>query len=368
MIINPRLSHRLRWIRQLVRPPSMAVIGGYHYGNLGDMALGASVIEQLGKAGRRNAGLQTIYNLGNWPKAPRAILGGGAIGYSGPMDRVLARYAYTPERVGVLGVDFNERHYPEDVLGFLSKAALVGCRSRSQADHLVSLTGRTDIFDHPDIAFALHRDFCASHRERRALGDSRSPGILAVNAVPIYGEMRKGRLVVGEAFREERPEIYAAFSTVHRHYQRFLTEAVENYRLKGWQAVSVPFSPSDESYARMVFGDTIRHRPYDPDPGTMLRFLSGCGMLVATRFHATIFGIKLGLPLIPFAYATKNERLLARAGVPSASFITPDRLLSEAAVPLPDPVTLGHELSGSLEKEAAGAIDRCIASLDDSQP
>jgi hypothetical protein len=368
MTINPRLKHRLRWIGQLIRPPSTAVIGGYHYGNLGDMALGASVMEQLGKAGRRDAGLQTIYNLASWPKVPRAILGGGAVGYSGPMAGVLSRYASTPGCVGVLGVDFNEREYRHEVLEFLRHASWVSCRSRSQADRLVSMTGREDIHDHPDIAFALHGEFCASHRHRRILGESRSPRILAVNAVPIYGEMRKGRLVTGEAFREERPEIYAAFPTVHRRYQRFLAEAVDHYRLKGWQAVSVAFSPSDEAYARMVFGDSIRHRPYDPDPGTMLRFLAGCGTLVATRFHATIFGIKLGLPMLPFAYATKNERLLARAGVPPASFVTPDHLLSEKAVPLSDPLTLGHELAGSLEKEAADAINRCIASLDASQP
>jgi hypothetical protein len=368
MIITPRLRHRLRWIGQLLRPPSTAVIGGYHYGNLGDMALGASVIEQLGKAGCRDAGLQTIYNLGNWPKVPRAILGGGAIAYSGPMKAVLARYASMPERVGVLGVDFNERHYPEDVLSFLSKTSWVGCRSRSQADRLVSLTGRIGIVDHPDIAFALHRDFCASHRKKRTLSDGRSPRILAVNAVPIYGEMRTGKLVTGEAFREERPEIYASFATLHQRYQRFLTGAVDYYCSKGWQAVSVAFSPSDEAYARMVFGNTIRHHPYDPEPGTMLQFLSGCGMLLATRFHATIFGIKLGLPLIPFAYATKNELLLAGAGVPSESCVTPDRLLSEASVPLPDPVTLGDEHSGALEREAGDAINRCITSLDNSQP
>jgi len=255
MIITPRLRHRLRWVGQLLRRPSTAVIGGYHYGNLGDMALGLAVMEQLRASGNRRAGLQSIYNLDKWPSAPRAILGGGAIGYSGPMERVLARYASDPGHIGVLGVDFNESHCPDDVVSFLRKAAWVSCRSRSQAERLVALTGRNDITDHPDIAFALNGVFCTGHRQKIS-GSGQPPRVFAVNAVPIYGEMRKGKLIMGEAYREERPEIYAAFPTVHRRYQNFLTRTVEEYRSRGWRPVSVAFAPSDEAYSRMVFGNT----------------------------------------------------------------------------------------------------------------
>ncbi|MFN9710778.1 MAG: hypothetical protein ACK55K_05155, partial [Bacteroidota bacterium] len=80
MFINsPRFNQLSRRFRQQLSIPDVAVIGGYHGVNLGDMALGASVKRQLQN---RNitSGLQTIYNLEKWKWPPTnfAILGGGA--------------------------------------------------------------------------------------------------------------------------------------------------------------------------------------------------------------------------------------------------------------------------------------------------
>ena len=361
MIISPRIRHRLRCLRQILHPPSLAVIGGYHYGNLGDMALGASVLEQLHVIGQQNAALQTIYNLSKWPHARRAILGGGAIGYRDTMAGIINRYGAAAGDVGVLGVDFNEKSYPEDVLEFLRGAAWISCRSRLQAERLSCLTGRNDISDHPDIAFALEKDFCAARRAERILPQC-GQKILAINAVAIYGEMKRGRLVVGEAFRGERPEIYSSFDTLHHRYAEFLRSIAQRYASQGWRIVTVSFSPSDEAYARLVLGGNAEHRPYDPNPRRMLGFLSNCGMITATRFHATIFGIKLGLPLLPFAYATKNELLLRQSGITEESYSTPATLLSGKCTP-DEPLTFGEDLTSSLESEAVTAIRKCIATV-----
>jgi len=226
---------------------------------------------------------------------------------------------------------------------------------------LSSLTGRNDISDHPDIAFALEQDFCAARRAERTL-PQRGQKILAINAVAIYGEMKKGKLVVGEAFREERPEIYDSFDTLHHRYAEFLRAIAQRYASQGWKIVTASFSPSDEAYARLVLGRNAEHRPYDPNPSRMLGFLSNCGMIAATRFHATIFGIKLGLPLLPFAYATKNELLLRQAGISEESYSTPVNLLSGKCTP-DEPLIFGVDLTSSLESAAVTAIRSCIATM-----
>jgi len=325
------------------------------------MALGASVLEQLQDVDQQNAALQTIYNLSKWPHAHRAILGGGAIGYRDTMARIITRYGAAAGDVGVLGVDFNEKNYPDEVIEFLRGVAWLSCRSRSQAERLSGLTGRNDISDHPDIAFALQQGFCAARRAERTM-PQRGQKILAINAVAIYGEMKRGRLVVGEAFREERPEIYDSFDTLHHRYAEFLRATAQRYASQGWRIVTVSFSPSDEAYARLVLAGNALHRPYDPNPSRMLGFLSKCGMIAATRFHATIFGIKLGLPLLPFAYATKNELLLRQAGISEESYSTPATLLSGKCTPN-GPLTFSANLTSSLESEAVDAIRSCIATM-----
>jgi hypothetical protein len=86
---------------------NIAVIGGYHGGNLGDMALGIATQKVIKRLGYKSC-LKTIYSIGKlpYPKISHAILGGGAIGYEDSLSKVQKLYFNDLSKVALLGVDF----------------------------------------------------------------------------------------------------------------------------------------------------------------------------------------------------------------------------------------------------------------------
>jgi hypothetical protein len=162
-----QIQHLQRFASQHLRKPNVGIIGGYHGGNLGDIALGESVRQLLLKK-NVHSGLQTIYNLEKWPKTEFAIIGGGAVGYVDSLRRVALRYKGQFSKVALLGVDFNEKNYPQDCVELIKGAAYVSCRSEQQAIILKKITGREDISYHPDIAFSLYPEFCLKQRSSSA--------------------------------------------------------------------------------------------------------------------------------------------------------------------------------------------------------
>ena len=215
-ISSLQFKHIARNVKQKLTGISVAVIGGYHGGNLGDMALGESVTTLL-KEQSIKTGLQTIYNLGKWPTAPYAIVGGGAVGYAGSLLKVAQRYKGHFNKVSLLGVDYNEKTYEGEGLELIKGAAYLSCRSKEQADKLTQISGRTDITFHPDIAFSLHRDFCVKHRLN---GSHKNYKKLLVNILPIYGKLVDGVMIPSEQYASERPELYTAFDQMQISYKR----------------------------------------------------------------------------------------------------------------------------------------------------
>lgn len=355
-----QIKHIARNVKQKLSGIPVGVIGGYHGGNLGDMALGASVITALEQRGTKT-GLQTIYNLEKWPHAPYAIVGGGAVGYADSLIRVAQRYKGNFNHVALLGVDFNEKDYVGECLELIKGAAYVSGRSEAQALKMEKISGRKDINFHPDIAFSLYRDFCEKQRLSTSYKDSKK---LLVNVIPLYGKLENGRMIPSTQYESERPELYKSFEQMHTSYRNYVRGIVQKAIADGYEIETIPFTPQDATYGEFILeGLPVKHSFYHSDPLKMIKHMASAGKVLATRYHTTIFALKLGIPIFPIAYAVKNELLLQELGVDRAGFLsTVD--LANGRDDLFDAISVNPDLIKDYEKASMSAVQGSIDALN----
>lgn len=354
-----QIRHLLRNVKQRLQRPVVSVVGGYHGGNLGDMALGESVMERLHEKGI-SAGMQTIYNLEKWPKTRYSIMGGGAIGYVSALRKLAARHKGY-DRLAILGVDFPEAAYPGDCIGLLNQAPFVSCRSQDQAGYLQYLTGGNRFRAHPDLVFSFQKNFCANRRNEEL--PSGRQKILLVNVLPLFGYVKNNRILPAEGYRQYKPSLYDNFDAMHANYRDFISGRIDEALAAGWLVQTIAFTPADAVYARLIISNpSVQHLPYDSSPLKMLSRIAAADQVVATRLHATIFALKLGKRLTPIAYAEKNELLFAELEVPPEDFYTSEdfalgrKKKGDSIFVSPDTIT-------QFENESEQAIDACISAL-----
>jgi hypothetical protein len=359
LITALQFNHIKRNVQQKITGVAVGVIGGYHGANLGDMALGESVTTAL-KERHIKTGLQTIYNLSKWPAAPYAIVGGGAVGYEESLLKVAQRYRGRFERVALLGVDYNEKTYTGEGLELLKGAAFLSCRSKAQADKIAGLTGRTDIIHHPDIAFSLHREYCAAIRRSAQHQQHKK---LLVNVLPLYGELENAVMVPMKQYEAERPELYANFQQMQTAYKNYIRGIVSNAIAEGYEVETIPFTPQDGVYGEFILaGLAVKHNSYNADPLQMIKLMATAGRVLSTRYHTTIFAIKLGIPIYPIAYAVKNELLLQDLGIAREAFLSTVDLANGREDLLP-PVTADEKEVTAFEAKSKAAVDASIDAL-----
>ena len=356
MLTSIQLQHRFRNFKQKLFGIRVAVIGGYHGGNLGDMALGESLITVL-KNKKIKVGLQTIYNLNKWPKAKFAIIGGGAVGYNEPLNNVSIRYKGNYKNIALLGVDFNEKVYTKDSIELMKTAAYISARNEEQAQRIMLICGRQDVKFHPDIAFSLYQDYCAKQRQLKLKKLTKK---FLVNIVPLYAKVVDGKIVSALRYETERPELFKAFDQMQLSYKKLLIDIIEDALSKGFEVETIPFTPLDEAYGKIILeGLPVTHSKYHADPYKMVKKMSTAELILATRYHATIFALKLGVPFYPIAYAVKNELLLQELGISKANFITSTDL-SVGYQTMKEPVTVDAELISRWESKTSSVIEECI--------
>ncbi|TCD02686.1 polysaccharide pyruvyl transferase family protein [Pedobacter psychroterrae] len=355
-LTSTQIKHLLRNLNQKMIKTPFGIVGGYHGYNLGDMALGASIIEVLSAQGKPS-GLQTIYNLEKWPTTQFAIVGGGAVGYNDSLGKVAARYKDHYGKVALLGVDFMEDTYAEDCLELIRGAAFVSGRSKSQAEKLMKSTGRAEIFHHPDIAFSLFSGVQPTKRNQTAKKK------LLINVLPLYGSVKNGKLQPLEKYKSERPGLFDNFHQMHVSYKQGLRRLVKNAVAEGYSVETIPFTLQDEAYGHILLDDLpVKHHPYHSNVLKMYKTISSADWVVSTRLHATIFALKAGIKVTPIAYATKNELMLEELGVERSSFLTTQDLANGKNV-IPPPIVYNKEVLKAWGATSREAIEKAIESV-----
>lgn len=359
------LKHRLRVLKQLIINYDVAIIGGYHGYNLGDIALGVSVQEALKKR-NLSATLQTIYSLNSrlWKTKEYAILGGGAIGYTDSLLKLSSKYGDNFKYISILGVDFNEPDYTNNKVSKLIKDSLwVSTRNQIQADFLKEKFGRSDVYVHPDLAFSLYSEFCKNIREQKSVKSKK----LLVNLVPLYGLINDGEIVSSKQYEKERPDLYENFERMQGCYREGVRKVVSDALKEGYRVESLPFTPNDAKMAELFFQDMdVKLTKYSDNPKQVLKRMSKADKVLATRYHATIFAAKLNLEIIPLAYAKKNEYLLEELGITRDSYLTVDDL-AKGTKKFPKAIKFSSTLIDKWENNSQLALDKCIDKIIESK-
>ncbi len=288
-----RLDHRSRWLRQWISRPDIAVVGGYHSGNLGDMALAWSTVGQIKNRTERgnSIGVQTIYNLEKWPAAGRVVVGGGALLNSKTVKSLRAHTNNSPEKVGIIGVDLSKGKLDREDVDFLRQVAFLSFRSdfslqEAQQDYKLH-NARVA----PDVVFSNDESLFFSHKEEK-----QAAPMLGINVVGGLGR-----------YRARTPEIDKA---LHQMYLRWMRDTITGYLDSGYSVSSIPFTHNDERVCRENFADLpIHHQRYSHDVKVTVARIRQCETFISSRFHALIFGALLHKKLIPFCYARKNYAL-----------------------------------------------------------
>jgi hypothetical protein len=366
-ISRARLTNIFGSLKQWLIKVPVGVIGGYHGGNLGDMALGNSVMLQLGEVNIKS-GLQIIYHLERWPVTRLSIVGGGAVGHANILEKMAARYTGKFKSLAFLGVDFVEPHnYPEAVFAMLRQCAYVSCRSKSQSEIMTTLTGRQDIPYHPDIAYSLLSPYCHAQRAVRASSVPSGKKRLLVNVLALYAKVTHGKVESIDRDKMEKSWVYDNFERMHENYKLVVHEIIGNALKDGYEVETIPFTPLDDVYSRILLaGLPVRFTPYSPDPTAMLRKICAAQAIIATRYHATIFALKAGVRTFPIAYATKNESMFEDLGVDHAAFLSSGDLAAGSSKALPA-LQIESSRINELEKLSTQAIQNCIQALRANQ-
>jgi len=354
---NLKYRHILRNLLQKLTTTNVAVIGSYHGGNVGDMALGTTIQKILASQGIASD-LQTLHNLEKWPKRTFAIIGGGAVGYNEALQKVYDRYVGQFDKVAFIGVDFNEKDYSETSKILLNNAAFISCRSQHQQAKLSQILNRTDIQYHPDIVFAMNMP-------QQKAGASKRPKFL-INAIPLYGFFEKGKLQPEVQFKQEKPEIYTHFETVHTHYRKYMLDLAMRFKTQGFDVETLPFSTEDELYCEAFFQniDFIKHNRYTSEPSKIAALVQSADTILATRYHATILGIRNRKNIFPLAYASKNEELLQKI---SSNTLSNKILCIENFLKKVEPASnfeYDENIVSNMETDAQRGINRALQALN----
>ena len=299
-------KHRLSCMSQWFSNPEFGVIGGYHYGNAGDIALGESLVNCLADLGQ-TAKLQTIYNLSHWPKTKYAMLGGGAITYENVFYQVYERYKKHPENLAILGVDMQGAEALGQYSDFLKDVPYISCRSSNQVEMLRSKLNREDV--------VYHQDLCVSRFDENSLiRSSPRSKVLGVNMVPHFMcKDKDSRFVPGvrdlASLKSSFPELLPHVDKLGELYVRFFRRICEHFQSQGYEIQHLPFTPQDDLFARSALaGLKVDFKPYTTKIDQMLELVRGSSVFLCTRFHSLVFASITQTPMIPFLYAEKCRR------------------------------------------------------------
>jgi hypothetical protein len=356
--MKPNLIHKKKWLQHFFHNTEIAIAGGYHFGNLGDIALGNSIKEVLDEKNITSE-LQTIYNLKYWLERSYAIVGGGAIGYEHSLFEIIKRYQSNYKNVAFMGVDFNSKNYSDQSIELINKAKFVSTRSKSQADNLKLITGRSQIYNQPDLAFSFQRNIFEKLRNQNQNKQKR----LFVNVLPLYAMFNNGILTPLNQYREERPEIFDNFLAIQQNYKSLILNYVGNAIKSGIPVFSWSFTPMDESYAKFLLNNiNITHLPYNSNPFDIAKVIKPTDDVISTRLHATIFALRSGANVLPVAYARKNEELLKEMGWNENEFLSVNDLINKDIFP-PKSLKAPEAILLNMEKNSTDMISKGICEL-----
>jgi hypothetical protein len=320
-----QIKHRARWLFQLLDSPDVGIIGGYHCGNLGDLALGYSLQNFLSGFSNASSGLQTIYNLNKWPSAQFAILGGGAIAYVDCLNKVSRRYKDNPEKVSIIGVDFEDEKVFDKHIEFLRSVSSISCRSKEQANYVSEKLARSDVSFHQDLCFSLPLT-----APKPSISETSK--VVGFNMVPFFARLNKSGNFEKDYYllHSTRTKFNKSidFENLPNAYIHYFKKVIKYYAEKGYKLVHIPFTLEDDIYARTMLRELdVNFLRYSTNINRILLIFLEFEFFLSSRFHSLVFSLITRTPVIPFLYAEKCQRLVQDLAMNFETTVTPSDLL-----------------------------------------
>jgi hypothetical protein len=316
-----RIAERVRRSLQHLRTPEIAISGSFGGHNLGDWSF-AVTLASYGRTFGRTTALQDLGSIVRYPIAGiGTLIGGGAIATKRTIEILADRYRHHPGSVALVGVDLerysDSAEFSEPALRFLDKIGFLSVRCKSQTAILRAVLSRADVVAQPDIVFAMPSILGLSNRSTFNPNEK----VLGINATPLCMSRHGSKFVPSYDGRQEEyeskwPELAAVVKHAGAAYTEILRETVDCYLARGWSVCCIPFTPTDELFARTVFpSNKIKVFRYVTDAARVFCRVQQCSRFIATRFHSHVFALAAGVPTCSIAYAPKCKDLWDDLGV-----------------------------------------------------
>lgn len=309
--LNVKADFYREVIKAKLRTPELAIIGCYNTSNVGDLAMGWSIAKVAQSYGF-NVSLQSYSGWSKFPDVEKAIIGGGDIIASRTPSHLSAfvnrRQKHVSETsiVSVSGA-LHDNECTEEELVFLQSVPFISARSRRFRDDLSKLISR-EVCYYPDAAFALPQDN-QFNSQRQVMG----PPTLGINVMPHFWAVEQKRYIPGELsewFLKHFPEFSETHKRIAVNYIEAIRAAIRAAHAIGYRVRILPFSIEDEVFCHSLLRDLpVEFEPFANNPLCLMRSVSACTRIIATRYHAHIFALSLGVPLMSISYYPKCSDL-----------------------------------------------------------
>lgn len=294
------------------RAKATFVFGAYSGQNLGDMALGEALRSIRGS----RLHLLDIDGLSGFPHPNMnpLILGGGSIVGVDNIRR-LQRLNINPGGVEIMGVNFIglTANWPKDVRDWVGACRHVIFRtSRELQIERMWLESATYA---PDLAFCLNFPSWKGIKSGR----------IGINILPHFYRSRGFKYVPGHGledfFKQVDPFHYQHITEIGPAYVALVRNLVAKYS-PHYNIEHIPFALEDELFAKVVFtGLPVKLIPYTENRQAVCSRMSSFEWFFATRYHAHVFAISIGLPVVGVLYGQKCMDLIADLGLSKRSFL-----------------------------------------------
>lgn len=301
-------------------PGQLSIIGAYNGNNIGDVAMGLA-IKSIAKKKGIGARFNSFGDLRFAPRPRCTIMGGGELGTKDHYA-ALQKWAVDPSLCAIIGVNTSKDldGYEDVLIDFLKNVAFISQRTRSSTAYLSAALGRA-VYYQPDIAFSYPDVFGL----RPAMAGAASTFDVGLSFCPIYLKLEARRKFVpdyqlSDYFRKHNEDMYEALPVIGMRYVEYCRSLTAEYIKKGYKLAHIPFSPLDALFADAILDDLdVTKLAFSRDPSEVFLRMRACKAIFATRFHAHVFSLAAGVPLVSFSYSGKCESLWSDLGLPIES-------------------------------------------------
>ncbi|WP_080507168.1 MULTISPECIES: polysaccharide pyruvyl transferase family protein [Halorubrum] len=283
--------------RCLFKKSGISVIGSYASGNVGDKAIGKSIVDKL-----TNSGFDATYfsRYVRGINSPVRILGGGGVIHQYRRKKIERDFDLLNENSMIVGVGVSPVFDPELrelIRNKIKEVSLVTVRDQRSKQLLEDITDKE-----------VHSLACPAFQLDTPNTTTQDYTGISLRPLPVKGissEEEKNRI-----FRHQlKYNNSLSINEVKEKYQ----ENIKNILTKIRNVKHIPFHHFDSDF---VEDYDVESFPYAYDVNDTLRQVSNASRMICMRYHSLVFSILNNKPSLAIAYSPKVAKLANRADIP----------------------------------------------------